>query len=368
MRPLTLEFPNSLRDTLESKLSALKLQLDENESAPEEALEAIAFLYDEPAGTLEEKHFLRQFQQAMHDMVTGEGSPVLQFKNLPPTQGRLLTSMLMQSFTPILSNAETSLFDDTSTQLHHDSIFHFAFQQNKDVRSKTIRCLYCVNPGTPPVPTLFANADEILHYETCRLTGIAPGLDREAREGQGVQAAYEKKHDTLVGKMLASSNRHPVKVPATDAAGETSLVVHPALTFHEPVFFHNPNYNPETAKRGAPEYFLGNIYQQHNIQEMGERLRPSLRKHSSASTEANTAVIWNDALVVHDRDHTRGNGRVLVEMTSEPPYAGVTSPENKATRLPGQDAPMPRPSTEILPERVREQRYAQAMQQQNMRF
>lgn len=309
MKPLLLHLPDNLRDDLEDCLT--QIVRNPRSGGSRQPAEHVARMVLSPAkGAYGDFPF--QLANALGGLTTASGPQALMFDNLPPTQGDHFIRALMQIIHGDLRKTADGMVPPMRPSGRFDGIgFHQDAMYSPAQPTKMIRCLHCKTPGSKPDPTVFITADEVIHGMACERAGLAP-------ETSAVPQASAKEYHAARDSVIAELQRvHAWTIDPYDDQAPSE---------RQAFLQRNPNYDPTN---GAPEFFVCSTpYDRKLMAEpqephaafyaMSERLRSHWRAHSDASVKANTAVIWNDAGVLHDRAGAPQLDRELLSTGARP--------------------------------------------------
>ena len=300
MIPLKITLSDRLRDALEKAINdicAKDYDLADEEKEIARIIPDILFNTNHPDPAVREEAY--QLSDALISMTSATGSPAIYFENLPDKHGKRFAKGLMHFLCPpdgVVSNKVIQNRLDQNLTLHQDRPYYPIF-------GKPIRLLYCDNPGNRPTPTIFASIDE----------GIESMIDIRAKKLPSTDIDIIR---SQVINDLKSVSVHPTY------RGQRSEP--------EPLLHENPHYKPNNPQ--GPQYFLcmPNLHDSGRflndaIPDSAHRekyqefrtainsLMPAINQSSVVGTEPNTFVIWNDAVIQHER------GLLREELT---PYLG----------------------------------------------
>lgn len=262
------------------------------------SIKALAdFHQKNPAGSAVAQE-LASLQAALLDMQVGAGNPVIYVQNMPKNTGLSIFHGMMQAMGTNITerNQKESIPSLRFTDHLHQDAGEFT-------EKKTLRGLYCEQPGTPISPTIFASAEEILQ---------AMEQDKKVVEQFGNLDALRAKAEQI---LVATEDTEP----------------HPLLTNNPrwcegaeapPMILHLPDVENMTVSgtNCASEFLAA-------FKKAAESLRDKLSEEGIVNTKADSMVLWNDRFVLHDRGNDRGRktiqgSRVVFSQFAVPDYVG----------------------------------------------
>lgn len=157
MQPRIITLPDHFRDKLEAQLSNSPRASHNHKFVTEQEASLRTVLYPEVM-TDAERPFLRHLQESLLELHHCSGSPVLLFKNLPPTKGLAFS----QALSRLLGDGSYETFvpkaqDPEAQGPHHDK----SYPGIKE-RRKSLVAMHCIDPGETRQPTVFITADELI--------------------------------------------------------------------------------------------------------------------------------------------------------------------------------------------------------------
>lgn len=291
MKPIILTFPDSLRDALLASYTPDITIMNEKEEPCIDGPKAWAWLapqlfnlHPDPALT----PFLSKFQQAFLALNDGSGCPAMMLRNLPEALGEPLMEGLAHGLAGqgrIKHRQTLALHDKDAQTLHHEYN-----HPKKELATKPIQFIHCAH-AVGKQPTCLISADE------------------------------------LVAKIAEQENT------SVDAIRERLMAIE--LAPNVPLLRTNPNFEVGT---GAVKTILALDYIAVPIVPFGKKAaalkaveraaRECVKDDQAqqvASTESNTLLIMNDALIYHGRGaakeqiNTADKPRELRALMSYPP-------------------------------------------------
>lgn len=327
------ELPEAVRAPIERELYTLSRDMGiENADKERRATQCIATHLFSTDPALLNHPVLTPLQQALLDMQTGDGTPAVQIDHLPK-QSQLfilgLFGVLQSDMRERVPRNRIEVGNTFTLHFHQDEPYY-------PMRRKLVRGLLCENPGAKPQPTIFVTADEAIHACVCAELGMFPNSDAQEIAASGKTEEYATIRERWI----------------TDLS---TLMVHSCSIYNpetkqnewqtQPFLHRNPNYREGC---GAPEFLVcGPDYINQDIAysipdaahykqftaftETLRTLRHPASEESQASLQKHSAVLWNDALVYHDRGVIRDDlqgpdyqgERTLLSLDAKSSYADI---------------------------------------------
>lgn len=238
----------------------------------------------------ETKQFLKEFYQAYLGMECGTSSPVLQIENLPPKYGTQFNIGLMDGLTNAKNGGGLKILGVLANIVAQPTA-HRDLPKNARINQlKTIQSLYCKSPGAIAQPTVFVSIDEALDL----LAKNEGGNFTEARQRwvERLSAIRIKDYNNEIFRLITPNSAAQY---GDTASSRTDTPKHILYTHGRLV------NNIDDLAEANPEK---RAQQQEDYGKFSDALNSLIHENAAAATgsrKANTMLLWNDALVLHDR-------------------------------------------------------------------
>lgn len=309
MKPFILHLPDALRDNLEDCLRQRHAGKEPSDGRQiSEHVAALLF----PTRPHSYGDFPVALGNAIGGLTTASGHQAILLENLPRHHSEVFIRAFMQILHGDLRSTPDTMIPAMRPSGRFDGIgFHQDSTYTPSQPTKMLRSLLCTRVGSTPDPTLFLTADEVIHAIACERVGLAIDIEHIP---SNQQASFIAARDAVIAELKSV---HAWTHDPFDNQADPE---------YQPFLQENPNYMPNT---GAPEFFICATAHDRKLMAtpqgphaafyaMTERLRELCRADGIASIRENTAVIWNDAGVLHDRAGAPQHDRELLTTGARP--------------------------------------------------